>query len=305
MVQEFTYWQNHHLVEVVKDNKVYFMVRFNCQDNGPRPESYLEDYEVVQELDESDKSKMYWELKTGAESGWDFSSRWGGDNLLDTKIRSIIPVDLNCFYALNARILAEYSLELFNDFSKAENFNKVSDLLTQAIDEVLWDSEDGIWYDYDIDTQESRKNYSPSNLTPLWTETYCKDSSKAKQALQYFLKQNLQVFPGGLPTTLSQSGQQWDFPNCWPPLEHIIVQGLEKTEIPEAKELAYLIAEKRVRGAYTNFLNQGHMFEKYDATSINKVGGGGEYEVQIGFGWTNGVVLDFLDMYSDRLTSQN
>ena len=46
----------------------------------------------------------------------------------------------------------------------------------------------------------------------------------------------------------------------------------------------------------------GMMYEKYDATSTTKIGGGGEYEVQLGFGWTNGVVLDFLDMYSDRLT---
>ena len=44
------------------------------------------------------------------------------------------------------------------------------------------------------------------------------------------------------------------------------------------------------------------MYEKYDATSTTRIGGGGEYEVQLGFGWTNGVVLDFLDMYSDRLT---
>ena len=36
-----------------------------------------------------------------------------------------------------------------------------------------------------------------------------------------------------------------------------------------------------------------------------KVGGGGEYEVQLGFGWTNGVVLDFMDMYSDRLTTES
>ena len=44
---------------------------------------------------------------------------------------------------------------------------------------------------------------------------------------------------------------------------------------------------------------------QYDATSVAKVGGGGEYQVQLGFGWTNGVVLDFMDMYSDRLTTEN
>ena len=71
-----------------------------------------------------------------------------------------------------------------------------------------------------------------------------------------------------------------------------------------SKELAFHIAERRVRGCYLNFLSKGHMFEKYDAISITKIGGGGEYEVQLGFGWTNGVILDFLDMYCNRLTSK-
>ena len=112
-------------------------------------------------------------------------------------------------------------------------------------------------------------------------------------------------FTGGLPTTATQTGQQWDFPNCWPPLEHMVVQGLEKTGLVQAKEMAFQIAERRVRGCYLNFLSKGHMFEKYDATSITKIGGGGEYEVQLGFGWTNGVILDFFDMYCDRLTSKD
>lgn len=25
-------------------------------------------------------------------------------------------------------------------------------------------------------------------------------------------------FPGGIPTSLIESGEQWDFPNAWPPL---------------------------------------------------------------------------------------
>jgi hypothetical protein len=36
---------------------------------------------------------------------------------------------------------------------------------------------------------------------------------------------------------------------------------------------------------------------QYDATQPGRFGGGGEYDVQDGFGWTNGVVLEFLDTY--------
>jgi len=42
------------------------------------------------------------------------------------------------------------------------------------------------------------------------------------------------------------------------------------------------------------------MFEKYDVTGVGLPGGGGEYDVQLGFGWTNGVVIDFLNMYGHR-----
>ena len=31
-------------------------------------------------------------------------------------------------------------------------------------------------------------------------------------------------------------------------------------------------------------------------------GTGGEYDVQLGFGWTNGVIMDLLNMYGDKLS---
>ena len=84
----------------------------------------------------------------------------------------------------------------------------------------------------------------------------------------------------------------------------IFMLGLEKTGSLEAQEMAFDIAKKRVRSSYLIFkANIEHrMYEKYDATSETKEGGGGEYDVQLGFGWTNGVILDFLDMYSNKLS---
>ena len=66
------------LVEVNYNGKTHRMVRYNCENDGPRPESYFEDYELVQmhTSNENEKRQMYWELKTGAETGWDYSSRY-------------------------------------------------------------------------------------------------------------------------------------------------------------------------------------------------------------------------------------
>ena len=45
--QEFKYWQDNHNIVVCKNNKSYHnMFRYNCEDDGPRPESYFEDYTV-------------------------------------------------------------------------------------------------------------------------------------------------------------------------------------------------------------------------------------------------------------------
>jgi alpha,alpha-trehalase len=38
-------------------------------------------------------------------------------------------------------------------------------------------------------------------------------------------------------------------------------------------------------------------------TCLGCAGGGGEYEVVVGFGWTNGVILDFLKKYGMRMVS--
>ena len=270
---------------------------------------------------------MYWELKTGAETGWDYSTRWmisnesatdssSADqspkghplttNLHETKARYIVPVDLNAILEKNARILAKYSDEVLDDQVQAAFYKDKSDSLKEAIHKVLWSESMGVWLDYDIMNNKPRETFICSNFFPLWTESMPEASreEQSRRAVDYFAALTLDKYAGGVPTTFTYSGQQWDFPNCWPPLEHMMVQGLENTGLDKAKELAYKVASKRVLGAYNNFLDKGHMFEKYDASNMMRIGGGGEYEIQIGFGWTNGVVLDFLNMYGDRLDQE-
>lgn len=43
---------------------------------------------------------------------------------------------------------------------------------------------------------------------------------------------------------------------------------------------------------------------QYDATVVGGHGGGGEYEVQAGFGWTNGVIMELLERYGSQLTAE-
>ena len=105
---------------------------------------------------------------------------------------------------------------------------------------------------------------------------------------------------------MHDSGQQWDFPNGWPPLQQLIIQGLENTGDPRAKKLAFDLAQKWILNNFEAYKESmpNAMFEKYDVTVVGLPGGGGEYDVQLGFGWTNGVILELLTLYGDRLTSQ-
>lgn len=43
---------------------------------------------------------------------------------------------------------------------------------------------------------------------------------------------------------------------------------------------------------------------QYDATVPGGHGGGGEYELQVGFGWTNGVIMELLLHYGSQLAAE-
>ena len=43
---------------------------------------------------------------------------------------------------------------------------------------------------------------------------------------------------GGVSTTLEATGQQWDAPNAWPPLQHMLVSGLRECGAPHGAALA-------------------------------------------------------------------
>lgn len=40
-----------------------------------------------------------------------------------------------------------------------------------------------------------------------------------------FQKSEALTYKNGLPTSMKNSGQQWDFPNGWAPLQHMVIEG--------------------------------------------------------------------------------
>lgn len=83
-----------------------------------------------------------------------------------------------------------------------------------AIYEVLWDEQLGTWFDFDYIRDRARKYFYPTNLSPLWVQAHHGNIEViARRTVNYLHASGATLFPGGIPTSMLQTGQQWDFPN--------------------------------------------------------------------------------------------
>ncbi|MGH0115000.1 UNVERIFIED_CONTAM: hypothetical protein FKN15_067861 [Acipenser sinensis] len=113
--QEYLFWMRNRSVSIEIQGALHTLNQYSVQAGEPRPESYSDDWELAEGLTEAGKQALWAELQSGAESGWDFSSRWfidgEGQNrgtLRDTRTRLIVPVDLNALLCRNERTIASF-----------------------------------------------------------------------------------------------------------------------------------------------------------------------------------------------------
>lgn len=308
--KELHYWLDTKKQNVFIKGQTYTLLRYYADrnDRGPRPESYREDYNNAASLPPNAREDFYHEMKSAAESGWDFSSRWfitasnTTGQLTDVHATRIIPVDLNAIFAGALQLTSDMYSRL-KDGQKARKWSSYAYNWRKAIENVLWDETDGSWFDYDINANTLRRHFYPSCATPLWAGAIeNNDAAKfAARLVKYLLSSGALNFPGGVPSSMFYSKQQWDFPNAWSPSQSILIGGLELSGNKEAKILAREQAQSWIHSNYIGYCETQKMFEKYCALKPGKEGSGGEYSVQDGFGWTNGVVLELLQRYGDSL----
>lgn len=259
----------------------------------PRPESYKEDYELVHHNNLSPDT-TYRHLRAGAESGWDYSSRWFKDhhNLSTIHTTDIIPVDLNALlYHLELKIAQGYNWK--EDLERAALYLRKATERKEAIDEYLWDEESMFYQDYDFTARQSTGVFSLAAAYPLFFNLASK--KQAKSVIERLQSDFLQ--PGGFVTTLNETGEQWDFPNGWAPLQWITVNGLYNYGYGDLGNEA---AERWLSRNREVFNATGKMMEKYDVVNTDLLAGGGEYPLQDGFGWTNGIALAFMDILEQK-----
>lgn len=299
--KEYDYWMDitastKHAV-VMPDGST--LNRYYDADEMPRQESYREDEELAQQ--ESVKaesgtrdlvySRICRDLRSGAESGWDFSSRWfaDGQQIGSIQTTNIVPVDLNgLIYHLELTLAKSYTET--GNVAQADMYKQKAIAREKAINKYCWNEKEKWYVDYTISTKKQSTELTAAGISPLFFKIASKtQASKAAGTLkQKFVKS------GGVVTTLKNTGQQWDAPNGWAPLQWIAVKGLENYG---QKATAKDIAERWIRLNVQVYERTGKLMEKYNVENTRLEAGGGEYSGQDGFGWTNGVLMKLISMY--------
>ena len=298
MLAEYRFWMKGRRKLVKAEHKAFARVvelpngmhlnRYYDNKMTPRPESLDEDTQTAHKASGRDEERLYLHLRAAAESGWDFSSRW----FLDAKdIRTIhtadiVPVDLNCLLYQLEQTIAETYRGIKNPLL-ARKFQTLAERRAKAIQTYCWDAKEQFYVDYNFHHAKPTGQLSLAAVFPLYARIATKEQADAvaKRIERDFLK------PGGLVTTLSDTGEQWDAPNGWAPLQLIAIEGLRHYG---HHDLANDIKHRWIRVNMKVFTKHHKMVEKYDVESDYGLGGGGEYPLQDGFGWTNGVLAALL-----------
>ncbi len=301
MEKEYNWWMEgadklgsngeHRRVVKLPDGSI--LNRYYDDNNAPRQESYLQDVTTSKTYVAKD-GKAFVNLRAGAESGWDFSSRWLADTMhLNTiETTNIIPVDLNSLLYKYESILSIAATAATQD-AKAKVYQKKAEKRKAAISKYCWNKELNYFFDYDFKHGHTTNKITVAGVMPLFCNVATPEQA---EGVKNGLEKNL-VKDGGVVTSVYHTGQQWDAPNGWAPLQFISVQGLMNYGF---NDLAKTIAERWMNVNEKVFKATGKMLEKYNVEDISLESGGGEYPTQDGFGWSNGIYLKFNQLFKTK-----
>lgn len=297
LAREYEFWmdgagtlahgQAHRRVVRLDDGTL--LNRYWDDRSTPREESYREDVDTAHRSGRAPQ-EVYRNLRAAAESGWDFSSRWlaDGRTLASIQTVEIVPVDLNSLlYGLEQTLARAYRVA--GQPEKAARISARAWHRREAIHRMLWDPAARVFGDFIWSEGRLSGRLSAATLYPLYFGVATPEQAEGVAAgVRSVLLQ-----PDGLVTTPVRTGEQWDAPNGWAPLQWIAIQGLSNYGY---QQLAREIARRWIRENITDYRSTGRLVEKYDVSG-DAAARGGEYPLQDGFGWTNGVLRRLLARY--------
>ncbi|KAL3081602.1 hypothetical protein niasHT_034260 [Heterodera trifolii] len=316
--KELNFWQTNRSIQTKVNGKTKTFYQYRADTKLPRSEAFRQDVELVKDIaDPMEKAKIWHEIASASESGWDFSSRWirkdESDkenpwklkNLMTTKI---VPVDLNALICGSFEKMAHLYLQIGNK-DKSREYHAKYQVFLADFESLFYKKEHDIWYDFNLKSGALNEAYYGSSTVPLFTRCYDTFDFGTAQRMFDRMEQldkdnKLISHPFGVPASMIDSSQQWDFPNIMPPSQHMLIEGLRRSKDKKMEDKALEFAQKWVSAnfkLYQSKQNCGRkMWEKITANG-GKPGKGGEYNVQMHFGWTIGILLDFLVTFGTKL----
>ncbi|HEX8772841.1 MAG TPA: trehalase family glycosidase [Pyrinomonadaceae bacterium] len=250
----------------------------------------FDDYDVGQYYDrrKDELTPLFYKGdRSMRESGFDPSNRFGPFNI---DIIHYDPVCLNSLLYLMETDAAEI-MRVLGHTRDARAWTARAEKRRASVNRLMWDEKDGLYYDYNFAKGSVRRYPFVTTFYPLWVGL-----ADRKQAAR--LVSNLHLFEraGGLQTSTNASGNQWDAPFGWAPMQMIAVEGLRRYGYADEADR---ITANFLSTILKEFIQHNTIVEKYDVARRESEISGGikfgyDYNV-IGFGWTNAA---FTDMYA-------
>jgi len=221
------------------------------------------------------------------ESGFDPSNRFGP---FSVDIINHNPVCLNSLLYMMETQAAEL-MRILGRGREAGIWAGRATVRKNAINRLMWDEQDGLYYDYNFAEKRRRRYPFVTTFYPLWAGVASREQAARVVA-------NLAKFerPGGLQTSTNESSNQWDAPFGWAPMQMIAVKGLRRYGYDKEADR---ITSNFLSMVLKEFIAHNAILEKYDVLRRRSQVSGdikfGYSSNEIGFGWTNAA---FIDLYA-------
>lgn len=290
--REYNFWQTKRAISL--DPTEAPLNIYSAATRLPRPEAYLQDFQVGQcpsfSQSPADQEQLMQDIASAAESGLDFTSRWfaaeeengdgsagGGSHghgnftadLAKMRTTSLVPVDLNGLLYEVENLLSGFH-EYIGSAERASSYKNAATRRLASMKKFLWNESSQCWLDYNHTARAQVSNKTPfylSNLSPLWTGAHDLETSSVERILHKH-HAILQDHSGGIPFDEHVTGQQWDFPNVWAPHQYYLVQVYEQLANvtggkDEWSEAAFSVAQRFINTTYCGYKRYGKFASAY------------------------------------------
>ncbi|KAJ7162885.1 trehalase [Mycena filopes] len=237
--RELLFWQTNRTTPVLSPftNKTHAMAQYRVTNGAPRPESYLQDYTTAHDptqpaLNDTQRAALYAELASGAETGWDYSSRWltaadsgTGEGGVGTGLRAL---NVRGTVADKNHILMAALYGASNKTASTRHTAAAAAIKAGVLD-LCWNATKLAFYDFNLASGAQNEVFSAATFYPFWSGIIPAEVlSNATNAFGAFAALNMVLnrYNGTMPVTFIETGLQWDAPNAWPPHQYVALAAL-------------------------------------------------------------------------------